>query len=164
MTRQIFIACHYAHVLVPHKLSLKVDGRVFGEAQRITALEGHDGMLLGLQAFSRARCVGTKFGDTIWATAGLHMRYWFSYVEWGSMDDMDVRCTEKDLNPGGGFLAFATMLDKMRSTKFCPAFSGDAQSSRRLSEIFLTGCIPVFLGPPYHTMPSPDQVRALIFG
>ena len=28
-------------------------------------------------------------------------------------------------------------------TRFCPALPGDSASSRRLSEIFLAGCIPV---------------------
>lgn len=46
----------------------------------------------------------------------------------------------------------------MQRTVFCLVLPGDAQSTRRLSEIFLAGCIPVFLGPPYNTMPFADDI------
>eukprot|EP00884_Botryococcus_braunii_P001170 jgi/Botrbrau1/11053/Bobra.92_2s0024.1 len=36
---------------------------------------------------------------------------------------------------------------------FCLMLPGDSQTSRRLPEAVMTGCIPVFVGPPYHTMP-----------
>ncbi len=32
------------------------------------------------------------------------------------------------------------------------------QTSRRLPEAVLTGCIPVFFGPPFHTVPLADQL------
>lgn len=87
------------------------------------------------------------------------MRYWFSYKVWGKDTEMDVRCVDAPLN-SEGMLSFEEMFKKMRSTTFCPVFSGDAASTRRLSEIFLAGCIPVFLGPPYHSMPFSETVRA----
>lgn len=107
-----------------------------------------------MQAYSRARCHPYKPPST---NAGKLMRYWFSYVEWGKMDDVDVRCTDPELN-AAGHQKFEDMFDKMRHSVFCPAFPGDAASTRRLSEIFLAGCIPVFLGPPYHSMPFSETV------
>ena len=41
---------------------------------------------------------------------------------------------------------FAVMLDHMQRSVFCLALPGDAASTRRLSEIFMAGCIPVFVG------------------
>lgn len=45
------------------------------------------------------------------------------------------------------------LLEKMRRTIFCPIVASNVQSSRRLSEAVLSGCIPVFFGPPFHTLP-----------
>eukprot|EP00884_Botryococcus_braunii_P022991 jgi/Botrbrau1/9376/Bobra.0252s0005.3 len=36
---------------------------------------------------------------------------------------------------------------------YCLVIPGDSQTSRRLPEAVLTGCIPVFYGPPFHTIP-----------
>jgi len=36
---------------------------------------------------------------------------------------------------------------------FCLVLAGDSPSSRRLSEVILNGCVPVFIGPPWHTLP-----------
>lgn len=44
----------------------------------------------------------------------------------------------------------------MRSTLFCLVLPGDSASARRTSEIFMAGCIPVFLGPPFGSMPLAD--------
>ena len=107
-----------------------------------------------MQAYSRARCHPYKPPST---NAGKLMRYWFSYVEWGADPEMDVRCTDSELNPQG-HQEFKAMFDAMRHSRFCPAFPGDAASTRRLSEIFLAGCVPVFLGPPYHSMPFSETV------
>lgn len=48
--------------------------------------------------------------------------------------------------------------EAMRSSLFCPVIAGDTQSSMRLSEIILAGCIPVFFGPPFHTLPLADVI------
>ena len=40
-----------------------------------------------------------------------------------------------------------------RRSKFCPIMPSNVQSSRRLSEVILAGCVPVFIGPPFHTLP-----------
>ncbi len=45
------------------------------------------------------------------------------------------------------------MMQGLQRSLFCPVIAGDTQSSRRLTEIVLAGCIPVFIGPPFHTLP-----------
>ena len=37
------------------------------------------------------------------------------------------------------------------------------QSSRRLTEVVLAGCLPVFFGPPYHTLPLADAINYTSF-
>ena len=44
------------------------------------------------------------------------------------------------------------------STVIRGSATGDSQTSRRISEAILTGCLPVFPGAPYHTMPFADVV------
>ena len=51
------------------------------------------------------------------------------------------------------------VMDKMRSTLFCLVLPGDSASARRTSEIFMAGCIPVFLGPPFGSMPLADSIN-----
>ncbi|KAK9791369.1 hypothetical protein WJX73_000756 [Symbiochloris irregularis] len=46
----------------------------------------------------------------------------------------------------------------MEHSKFCLVLPGDSQSTRRLSEIFIAGCIPVFIGPPYNSMPLASSI------
>ena len=47
---------------------------------------------------------------------------------------------------------------QMRRSVFCFLLPGDTPSSRRLSDIIIAGCIPVFLGAPYHAMPFADEI------
>lgn len=72
-------------------------------------------------------------------------------------EDTDIQCTENE--NGHIHQDFHVMLNKMEHSVFCLVVPGDAQSTRRLSEIFMAGCIPVFLGPPYNSMPLPDDVN-----
>ena len=58
----------------------------------------------------------------------------------GSGADVNVKCSESDL--GGVHQEYEEMLSTMEHTKFCLALSGDSQSTRRLSEIFLAGTVP----------------------
>lgn len=58
------------------------------------------------------------------------------------------------------------VMERMRSTLFCLVLPGDSASARRTSEIFMSGCLPVFLGPPYGAMPlagSIDYKAASLF-
>lgn len=38
-------------------------------------------------------------------------------------------------------------------SRFCLVLPGDSQSSRRLTDVIISGCVPVFVGPPFHTLP-----------
>lgn len=49
-------------------------------------------------------------------------------------------------------------MDRMRNATFCLSMPGDSASTRRLSETIMAGCIPVFVGPPYASMPLADHV------
>ena len=50
------------------------------------------------------------------------------------------------------------MIAVMEQTIFCLLLPGDSVSSRRMAEIILAGCIPVFIGPPYHNTPLSDYI------
>lgn len=41
----------------------------------------------------------------------------------------------------------------MHRSTFCLLPPGGTASSRRLTDVVLSGCIPVFIGPPWHAMP-----------
>jgi hypothetical protein len=71
-----------------------------------------------------------------------------------------VACTERefDLNELK-VQPHRPMLEAMASSVFCLILPGNSQSSQRLTEAFLTGCIPVFLGPPWHTLPFAHEAR-----
>ncbi|BDA47818.1 hypothetical protein COCOBI_11-0750 [Coccomyxa sp. Obi] len=43
--------------------------------------------------------------------------------------------------------------DLLRRSKFCLVIAGETASTRRLTDAMLAGCIPVFLGPPWHSLP-----------
>ena len=42
---------------------------------------------------------------------------------------------------------------QMHRSTFCLLPPGGTASSRRLTDVVLSGCIPVFIGPPWHAMP-----------
>lgn len=50
------------------------------------------------------------------------------------------------------------LLAGMANAQFCLVMPGNVQSSGHLADAFFTGCIPVFLGPPFHTLPIPHMV------
>ena len=51
----------------------------------------------------------------------------------------------------------------MRRTTFCLLIPGNTVSSRRITDIVLSGCIPVFLGPPHHNTPLRQWVDFAAF-
>ncbi|DBA72311.1 TPA: hypothetical protein ACH3X2_010556 [Trebouxia sp. C0005] len=63
---------------------------------------------------------------------------------------VDVSCTDRATFSHD---SFDLVTKGMQRSKFCLILPGDAQSSRRLSESIRAGCIPVFIGPPYHSTP-----------
>ena len=50
-------------------------------------------------------------------------------------------------------------MDAYMKSTFCLMLPGDSQTSRRLPESIMAGCIPVFPGPPYHTAAFASQVE-----
>lgn len=50
-------------------------------------------------------------------------------------------------------LDHGALLRGLAQSRFCPVVPGDTSSSKRLSEVMAAACIPVFIGPPFHTMP-----------
>ena len=75
---------------------------------------------------------------------------------------MQVRCTDREFEQN----RFATqqhrsLVEQMANSAFCLIMPGNSQSSQRLTEAFLTGCIPVFIGPPWHSLPLTQKVSAL---
>ncbi len=71
-----------------------------------------------------------------------------------------MKCTEREFEQN----VFATqkhrsVLESMANSAFCLILPGNSQSSQRLTEAFLAGCIPVFIGPPWHSLPLTQKVR-----
>jgi hypothetical protein len=65
-----------------------------------------------------------------------------------------------------GTTAHDALLREMASARFCLVLPGDTPSSRRLSEVMASGCIPVFAGVPWHTTPlwaSVDYAAFAVF-
>lgn len=50
-------------------------------------------------------------------------------------------------------------MERMRNATFCLSMPGDSASTRRLSETIMAGCIPVFVGPPFASMPLAEHVN-----
>ena len=53
--------------------------------------------------------------------------------------DVDVACSEKQFGGSDQFGEFEVMLSAMEQSRFCLVVTGDAMSTRRLSEIFMAG-------------------------
>ncbi|CAL8469167.1 g8708 [Coccomyxa elongata] len=71
----------------------------------------------------------------------------------------EVACTERDFDLNElKVQPHRPMLEAMATSVFCLILPGNSQSSQRLTEAFLTGCIPVFLGAPWHTLPFATEV------
>lgn len=87
---------------------------------------------------------------------GQAMRYRLAqYFNHSSYENVEFACT---CSVCDGHDSHATLMQKLSKSVFCPIPSGDMQSSRRLTEIIISGCIPVFIGPPFHTMPFGNHV------
>lgn len=65
-------------------------------------------------------------------------------------EDIDAKCSCSICD---NHIEHAMLQDKYRRARFCPVLASNAQSTRHLSEIIMAGCIPVFIGPPFHTLP-----------
>lgn len=73
---------------------------------------------------------------------------------------MQVACTAKNFPQNAQRTQpRSDLLRDMARAQFCLIMPGNTQSSGRLADSFFTGCIPVFLGPPFHTLPFAPLVR-----
>ena len=81
----------------------------------------------------------------------------------GGDPDVDLVCYEE-----GDMAAKAVPQDDVitmfYTAKFCLTLAGDASSSRRVVEAIVYGCVPVFIGPPFHAEVVPDLVDFATFG
>ncbi|KAL4531462.1 hypothetical protein Ndes2526B_g04425 [Nannochloris sp. 'desiccata'] len=68
------------------------------------------------------------------------------------LKDVDVSCIEDD-DPKQSEIIHA-----MRRAIFCPVLASGSQASRALPAATLTGCIPVFFGPPFHALPFAGDI------
>ncbi|KFM25367.1 hypothetical protein F751_0905 [Auxenochlorella protothecoides] len=74
--------------------------------------------------------------------------------------DLDLSCA-CDICPGA--LDHDETLRRMLRSTFCPVLAGDAQTSRRQVEVILSGCVPVYVGPGWHTLPLADAIDHAAF-
>lgn len=51
------------------------------------------------------------------------------------------------------------MMNDLRRSTFCLVLAGDTVSSRRITESMLAGCLPVFVGPPFHDLPLSKYIN-----
>ena len=101
--------------------------------------------------YSRGQCHTRKTDN-----AGKSMRWYFSIHVLQNEPDVHVDCTNREL--GGIHVPFRDLFTSMLHSRFCIAFPGDSASTRRLSEIMISGCVPIFPGPPYHSMPFSEYI------
>ena len=64
--------------------------------------------------------------------------------------DVFARCTG-DRSPGA--TSHAVYERELARSRFCLVIPGDLLSSGRLGEAVTAGCIPVLVGPPWHSLP-----------
>ena len=60
-----------------------------------------------------------------------------------------VRCTN---NPNSYF-SKENLLDIYQNSRFCIVPVGDTQSSNRITETIMNNCMPILVGPPFHSIP-----------
>ena len=74
-----------------------------------------------------------------------------------------VACTDRNFKQNAARVQpQPELLQDMAQAQFCLVMPGNGQSSGHLADAFFSGCIPVFLGPPFHTLPFPHLVILLI--
>lgn len=73
--------------------------------------------------------------------------------------DLKVACLNTIIgSPGYNEESHTQLIATLYRSVFCPVIPGDSQTSQHLTERYIAGCIPVFVGPPYHTMPFEKEV------
>lgn len=73
--------------------------------------------------------------------------------------DVTIECSGGAARPGSKtFTSYAEFINLLSRTIFCPVLPGEEQNSQHVVERFIAGCIPVFVGPPYHALPFEREV------
>jgi hypothetical protein len=73
----------------------------------------------------------------------------------------NANCDDNSKNPSCRFWTGMTgdeLLKLTASATFCAVLPGDTWSSSRLTETINAGCLPLFIGPDWHTLPLIEQV------
>eukprot|EP01025_Chloroclados_australasicus_P026165 TRINITY_DN2597_c0_g3_i2.p2 TRINITY_DN2597_c0_g3~~TRINITY_DN2597_c0_g3_i2.p2 ORF type:complete len:372 (+),score=14.11 TRINITY_DN2597_c0_g3_i2:91-1206(+) len=73
---------------------------------------------------------------------------------------VDVSCSCKHCKDRK---SYADNIYELQRSIFCLILAGDSFSSRRLSDAVMAGCLPVFIGPPFHTFPFRNYVNYASF-
>eukprot|EP00884_Botryococcus_braunii_P010961 jgi/Botrbrau1/19867/Bobra.0601s0001.1 len=77
----------------------------------------------------------------------------------GGAADLRVQCLDTVIgSPGYNEEPHGQLMNSLFRSVFCPVIPGDSQTSQHLTERYIAGCIPVFVGPPFHTMPFEKEV------
>jgi hypothetical protein len=77
----------------------------------------------------------------------------------GNATDLLVQCLNTVIgSPGYNEQSHHKLMETLFRSTFCPVIPGDSQTSQHLTERYIAGCVPVFVGPPYHTMPFEKEV------
>ncbi|KAK9804642.1 hypothetical protein WJX73_002999 [Symbiochloris irregularis] len=73
-------------------------------------------------------------------------------------DDITVQCSPEAFDPTIQPESHMDLLESMSQHRFSLVLPGDTSSSRRLTDTMLAKSIPVFVGPPFHSLPFSDTV------
>eukprot|EP00884_Botryococcus_braunii_P002210 jgi/Botrbrau1/11990/Bobra.0115s0026.1 len=77
----------------------------------------------------------------------------------GNATDVNVQCLNTMISSVGyNEESHGELMKSLFHSTFCPVIPGDSQTSQHLTERYIAGCIPVFVGPPFHTMPFEKEV------
>lgn len=72
-------------------------------------------------------------------------------------EDVQVSCLEDEVGHAE-LLEVAASYGEMRHAIFCLMLPGQDQATSAVAEAFLSGCIPVFVGRPWHAIPFAHTV------
>eukprot|EP00884_Botryococcus_braunii_P021589 jgi/Botrbrau1/8113/Bobra.0308s0008.1 len=90
---------------------------------------------------------------------GKVLRREFVKVVGANLDpDVIVDCSGAASRTAGTYTRHSEFTQLLSRTRFCPVILGDEQNSQHVVERYIAGCIPVFVGPPYHALPFEKEV------
>jgi hypothetical protein len=72
--------------------------------------------------------------------------------------DLMVDCGGVASRSAGEQTDHSSFMKLLFRTRYCPVIAGDEQNSQHVVERYIAGCIPIFVGPPYHALPFETEV------